>query len=431
MPAHDNIARNADPDVGWFVSFQAPDGNPFGVLRTTLKRSGFRSAIRSGRVRLRVVLSAELTSEGGRLGFGPRTEAKGGPVKKYLPVFAVVALLLPTAAQARFTLGGPEPPYLNIAGQAKFGIDYDLEAAEMEPFLSFNNASISMFLTGRLTPKLDYFFHHSFTNGKYTIYECYVRWQVFKLFSLTAGQSKAPFGRVYNSSAARLLFKNRNPLAGFAPQYQVGLRPELELFDSKVSVHAGVYNGNGRNVSSNPDPYFMYTGCVHIAPLGPVAMEESAHEGYDSPVFAVVPGVYVNPMKVASGERQVDSFATTYGGHAAVRWDYFALDAAYYMCDLDHQLNEQLLTSSGMTVQAGYAIEGKLEPVVRFSIIDPDDARENDTETIIEAGLNYYFNGYASRLGLNFLASTRQVPRPEGAESVTTSELRLYYEMQY
>jgi hypothetical protein len=31
MPAHDNIAGNADPDVGWFVSFQAPDGNPFGV----------------------------------------------------------------------------------------------------------------------------------------------------------------------------------------------------------------------------------------------------------------------------------------------------------------------------------------------------------------------------------------------------------------
>jgi hypothetical protein len=348
-------------------------------------------------------------------------------VKKHLLVFAVAVLLLPIAARAKFTLGGPEPPYLNIAGQAKFGMDYDLEAEEMEPFLSFNNASISMFLTGKLTPKLDYFFHHSFTDGRYTIYECYVRWQAFNLFSLTAGQSKAPFGRVYNSSAARLLFKGRNPLAGFAPQYQIGVRPELELFDKKVSVHAGVYNGSGRNVSSNPDPFFMYTGCVHIAPLGPVAMEESAHEGYGRPVFAVVPGAFVNPMKVTSGEGQVDSITTTYGGHAVLRWNYLALDAAYYISDLDYQPdNEQLLTSSGLTVQAGYAIEGKLEPIVRFSIVDPYDAQENDTKTIIEAGLNYYFNSYASRLGLNYYMSTQ-----DGTDSEDVSKLMLYYEMQY
>jgi hypothetical protein len=378
----------------------------------------------------RVGSFAALTSEGSQLGFGPKTEAKGGPVKKYLLVFA--SLLLPTAAHAKFTLGGPEPPYLNIAGQAKFGIDYDLEAEEMEPFLSFNNASISMFLTGKLTPRLDYFFHHSFTDGRYTIYECYVRWQAFRLLSLTAGQSKAPFGRVYNSSAARLLFKGRNPLAAeFAPQYQIGVRPELELFDNKISVHAGVYNGNGRNVPANPDPYLMYTGCVHISPLGPVAMEESAHNRYGSPVFSVTPGFHTNavhmPYEQAPGDTAFEDVTTTvYGGHGAFRYDRLALDVAYYISNVDDPRIDGTSQSSGLTAQAGYAIEGKLEPIVRFSMVDPNLDVESDAKTIIEAGLNYYFNSYASRLGLNYYLSMQ-----EGSDGEEVSKLMLYYEMQY
>jgi len=340
-------------------------------------------------------------------------------------------MLLPTAARTKFMLGGPEPPYLNVAGQAKFGLDYDLEAAEMEPFLSFNNASISMFLTGKLTPKLDYFFHHSFTNGGYSIYECYIRWQALRPLSLTAGQSKAPFGRVYNSSAARLLFKGRNPLAGFAPQYQIGIRPELELFDKKVSVHAGVYDGNGRNVSPNPDPYFMYTGCVHVAPLGPVAMEESAHNGYASPVFSITPGFHTNavmmPTERVPGDTVFEDVTTTaYGGHGAFRFDRLALDVAYYLSSVDDPRIDGTSRSSGLTAQAGYAVEGKLEPILRLSMVDPNLDTESDIKTIIEAGLNYYLNSYASRLGLNYYLSKEQ-----GSEGEEVSKLMLYYEMQY
>jgi hypothetical protein len=340
-------------------------------------------------------------------------------VKRMLLVMVAILLAAP-AAQAKFTLGGSQPPLMNIGGQVKFGPDLMLGAAEGEPFVSFNNTTASLFLTGTLSEGLNWMVHPSMAGGKFTLLECFALWEPADAFGVLVGQAKAPFGRVYNSSAARLLFMTRNPLIAFAPKYQLGVMPVITL-PGRYQKHrwaqlsAGVYNGDGPN-TANQDPGLMYAASVDITPLGTVPAEESANKGYPEPALSLLPGFWTNTVTDTLGMKTT---TTAYGGHAAFRWDYLALDAAYYMKSVDAPEEDAAVTTDGLTVQGGYAFAGKYEPIARFTMVGLDDAT-----TTIEAGFNWYFNSYASRLGLNYA----RVQPPEGD---ATQTVRLYYEFQF
>ncbi|MBN2537657.1 hypothetical protein JXB37_05220, partial [candidate division WOR-3 bacterium] len=313
-------------------------------------------------------------------------------MQKTLLLFVAV-LLAGAPAQAKFTLGGPQPPLASIGGQVKFGPEFALGAGEDESFVSFNNTAASLFLTGTLVRGLDWMIHPSMAGGTFTLYECFANWKPLDEFSLVAGQQKAPFGRVYNSSAARLLFMTRNPLIAFAPKYQLGVAPAFHLPGGWGALKAGVFNGEGAN-RVNDDPGLLYSASLEITPLGPVPTEESANNGYPDPVFALIPGFWTDVQHYVG---VIDLRTTVYGAHAAFRWDFLALDAAFYHKTVELPEEDATATSDGLTVQGGYAFGGKLEPIARVTMVGLDDA-----ETTIEAGVNWYFNSYASRLGLNY-----------------------------
>jgi hypothetical protein len=349
---------------------------------------------------------------------------KGGGVKKTLLVLVVSVLLLPVAAQAKFTLGGPDAPVLNIGGQVKFGPDIFPGAAEGKPLISFRNTTASLFFTGNLVDPVSWFVHPSMAGGTFTLLECYANWQPAEVLAVVAGQQKAPFGRVYNCSAAKLLFMTRNPLTAFAPKYQLGVTPVVTLPGGWLVLKAGVFNGEGLN-KANADPGLMYTASLEIAPLAAVPGEESANKGYDDVAFLLAPGFWTNAaqqvVKDTMGRvvRRYDETTTAYGAHAALRWTYLALDAAYYMKTVETPDEDGSVTTDGLSAQAGYAFAGKYEPIARFTMMNFDDPT-----TTIEAGFNWYFNSYASRLGLNF---EHAIP-PEGDAMETA---RLYYEFQF
>ncbi len=335
-------------------------------------------------------------------------------MKKTL-LLSVAVLLVAAPVQAKFTLGGPQPPLLNIGGQVKFGPEFALDADEDSVFVSFNNTAASLFLTGTLTKGLDWMIHPSMAGGTFTLLECFANWRALDVLSVIAGQQKAPFGRVYNSSAARLLFMTRNPLAGFAPRYQLGVTPVVSLPGGWLAIKAGVFNGEGAN-RVNDDPNLLYSACLEITPLGPVPTEESAHNGYPDPVFVLIPGFWTDVQYYMPW---LDRTTMVYGGHAAFRWDFLALDAAFYRRTEEYEEEDFTVTTDGLTVQGGYAFGGRLEPIARFTMVGLDDAT-----VTIEAGANWYFNSYASRLGLNFA-------RVQPAEGDATQAVRLYYEFQF
>jgi len=352
-------------------------------------------------------------------------------VKRTVVAVTVVCLLLPLAAEARFTLGDQGVRSLNLFGMMNAGVDYDLEAGDYDPAVSFNYGAIRLFLGGNLTPQLTYLFHHTFNKGQYGLLDCWLQWQPRQAFLVRAGQFKAPFGRFYNSSGMKLLFKGRDPIVCHCPKYQVGIAPGVCLFDGKVELNAGAFNGDGAN-TFNTDPNLMYSGNLVVAPLGPVPMDESGHPGFVDPVFAIVPGFYTNPVQVTVVDTlgQVigyeDVTTTSYGGAAAFRYDYLAFDAGYYMKTVEDSRTDGTVNSTGLSVQAGYAVGGKFEPIVRFTLLDPDTDGADNEVTTIEAGFNYYLKSYSSRLGLNYVNES-----VSGTGTTAKSAVQLYYQFLF
>ncbi len=338
----------------------------------------------------------------------------------------VVALMLPTAARAMFTLGDASERSLSIFGSMRAGFDYDLEAGDHDPAMSFDYSSISLFMGGKVTPDINYLFHHTFNKSKYELLDCWVRWMPSDALFLGAGQFKAPFGRFYNSSGSKLMFKSRNPIICHCPQYQVGAQAGVTLADDRYRVNVGVFDGDGRN-TFNTDPHLMYAANAVIAPLGPVPMHESGHLGFGDPLFALVPGFFTNTVQIEEEDTlgNVDYYnvkTTSYGAAVAFRYDYLALDGGYYLKTVDDQSTDGTAKSSGLTIQTGYAVVGKYEPIFRFSMLDPDSDEADNEVTTIEAGFNVYFKGYSSRLGINYLNESTA-----GTDETSESIVKLYY----
>jgi len=331
----------------------------------------------------------------------------------------LVGLLLPAPAGAAFTLGEQGVRNLDIFGTAKAGADCDLEAGEGDPAVSFDFSTVSLFLGGHVAPTISYLFHHTFDKGSYGLLDCWVQWQPCGSFLLCAGQLKAPFGRFYNTSGNKLMFKTRNPIVAFYPQYQVGIAPGFSLLDGKVELGAGVFDGEGRSVF-NSDPNMMYAANLVVSPLGPVPMDESGHPGFAQPVFAIIPGWYTNAARIPFTTLNVKT--TSYGVGGALRYDYLAVDAGLYAKTVDDpSIGGGETNSSGLTIQAGYAVQGKYEPILRLTMVDPNTATGDDEGSTLEAGVNWYFDGYSSRLGLNYL-------REITGGSVAQSVVKLYYQ---
>lgn len=352
-------------------------------------------------------------------------------MKRVILTITALVLLLPGLVNAGFTLGEKGKKSLTFSGAAKFGFDYDIEAEKNDPNYHFNVSFIKLYVKGELAPNLIYFWESKFDDGKYTLLKCNVTWTLQDMFYIKAGQIKAPFDRYYTTSGNKLLFKGRSCLTSFCPQYQVGLSTGLNLLDKKFGVNLGVVNGEGKNFlknMKNGDNNIMFASNIVISPLGPVPMDESAHKGYEKPLFSLVPGFYVNPVQTADETvSPVDYDNTTtmaYGGHVAFRYNYLAFDAGCYGKNVDNPsfTGSDDMKSLGVSGQIGYAILGKFEPIFRASWIDNNlDVDEKDDITI-EGGLNYYIKSYSSRIGLNYFASLK-------AGEMSASNIKLYYQL--
>ncbi len=356
-------------------------------------------------------------------------------MRRVVFLLTMIAMLMPMVANAGFLLGEEGERSLYIGGMMHPTFTYDLEAEDDEPALHFKLRMTRLFIKGNVTPNVTYFIHSKFETGGYTLLHCWVNWKANDMFSIKAGQMFSPFGRVFAVSGAKLMFMNRTPLTAMSPKFQLGIAPTVSLLDKKLDISAGIFNGkglNGNGNAGNTDDNIMMTAKLNFAPFGNVPGDESAHMGYDELKLLVVPGFSMNSVQTVVGVDTLgnptydDLTTTTYGGHLCMRYNYLAFDGAMYMAGAE--LDTVETSSMGFSFQAGYAVGGKFEPIVRYSMLDSDTEVDDNETTTIEAGLNYYIKGYSSRLGLNYISNTTKVP---GGDDIKANTINLYYEIIY
>jgi phosphate-selective porin len=131
-------------------------------------------------------------------------------------------------------------------------------------------------LTGEFAENFDFKIEGDFeqsdgTSGNRTDFsatDIFVNWHQFPEAQIKVGQWKAPFALEQLTSSTLLYLIERSlPTGAITPQRQIGVqlwgKPFTNVWPEHkdlLTYYAGIFNGNGRNISNNDNNNFMYVG---------------------------------------------------------------------------------------------------------------------------------------------------------------------------
>jgi hypothetical protein len=262
----------------------------------------------------------------------------------------------------------------------------------------------------------------------------YLNWLVPRF-----GQYKVPFDREFLDGGFDLQLIERSIASSeFSPQRDIGLQVSGKKILNSLEYNIGIFNGSGAN-RNNVDDDYMYVGRLVWAPFGSYPYSESAVDNPPGPVFALgFAGAYMPGLE--SGERAilagklgdnsvvpVESDVTQWTADLAYKYRNFSIMSGYHYRNIEPKsltsYGEQ--DSWGFYLQSGYfIIPSHFELAGRYAVADPDNpSRINDNkETEISFGLNYYLKGHKVKTGINYsLFSTEKQAGDEDEHAVKAS----------
>src|ERR1700704_5168082 len=105
--------------------------------------------------------------------------------------------------------------------------------------------------------------------------DIFVNWHQFPEANVKVGQWKAPFGLEQITPDPKLFTIERSlPTGAITPERQIGVQLWGKPFTTAwpeqkdlLTYYAGIFNGNGRNVTINDNNNFMYVGRLELMPF--------------------------------------------------------------------------------------------------------------------------------------------------------------------
>lgn len=242
-----------------------------------------------------------------------------------------------------------------------------------------------------------YYLQIDFAGSSTRLVDGWIARRFSPLFTVTAGQAKAPFGRQQLISDSGLQFVDRGILdPRFNPARQPGVWVSGGVAEAQVTYSAGIFNGEGLNVA-NDDKDFMRVARVMWTPLGSYAIEESSLDFPEQPRLALGLAVLSTTVGTTSPYD-----ALRVGGEAAFKVQGFSAVAEYVQERLTAGAAQ--LDTHAWYAQAGYVVRPGYELALRYSTIDPDaPVASNADQKEKGVALSRYFDGHAMKLQADFL----------------------------
>ncbi|MCA1657916.1 MAG: hypothetical protein LC627_01300, partial [Verrucomicrobiaceae bacterium] len=114
--------------------------------------------------------------------------------------------------------------------------------------------------------------------------DIFANWHRFPEFNVKIGQYKAPFGLEQITSDTKLFTIERSEVtSALTPERQIGVqiwgKPFASLFPGQkdlLTYYAGIFNGNGRNITVNDNNEYMYVGRLEVQALKAKIFNEDA-----------------------------------------------------------------------------------------------------------------------------------------------------------
>src|SRR5438093_3366923 len=293
-------------------------------------------------------------------------------------------------------------------------------------------------LTGDFTENFDFKIEGDFetsdgiSSGR-TAFEAtdiFINWHQFPEAQIKIGQCKAPFGLEQLTPDTTLFMIERSlPTGAITTDRQIGAqlwgKPFASVWpDQKdlLTYYAGIFNGNGRNISNNDNNNFMYVGRLESTPFKSKlwGQESSLKLGADVLNSRDDAGTNISQSLnlLVNADGSLSPFVlpgaderTAWSVDAWLKLGPFDLIGEY----LEEYVNGRTVngvppgfadfTTDGFYVTGGYfLIPKKLQAVVQWQYLNPGQ-KGNDGLYSILGGLNYYIHGDDLKLMVNYLHS--------------------------
>jgi phosphate-selective porin OprO/OprP len=258
--------------------------------------------------------------------------------------------------------------------------------------------------------------------------DIFVNWHQFAEANVKVGQWKAPFGLEQITPDPTLIIIERSlPTGAITPERQVGVqvwgKPFTNIWPAQkdlLTYYAGIFNGNGRNVSVNDNNNFMYVGRLELMPFkGKIFGQDSSLKlGGDVLNTRDDKGTNISQSLnlLVNSDGSLSPFVLP-GADERTAW---SVDAWFNLGPFDligEYLQEKVngrtvagvppkfadFTTNGFYVTgAYYLIPKKLQAAVRWEQLNPGQMG-NDGIHSITGGLNYYIHGDDLKLMANYI----------------------------
>jgi phosphate-selective porin len=290
-------------------------------------------------------------------------------------------------------------------------------------------------LTGDFAEQFDFKVEGDFGQGDglnsnrtaFSATDIFVNWHQFPEAQVKVGQWKAPFGLEQLTPDPTLIIIERSlPTGAITPDRQIGAqlwgKPFANIWpDQKdlLTYYAGIFNGNGRNITNNDNNNFMYVGRLESTlfkgffgkdsylKLGADVLNSRDDAGTNiSPTLNLLVNTdgSLSPFVLPGADER-----TAWGVDAWLKMGPFDLIGEY----LQEHVNGRTVngvppgfadfTTNGFYITAAYfLIPKKLQAAVQWQDLNPGQ-RGNDGIHSITAGLNYYIHGDDLKLMVDYI----------------------------
>lgn len=225
--------------------------------------------------------------------------------------------------------------------------------------------------------------------------DAYIRWKRNDL-GIQAGQFKTPFAREFLVSIADLETADRSTAVdSLAPRRDIGLMGDYE-FRKRATLSAGLFNGEGVNVTSNRDSTVL--GVVRLAV---------------KPLPQIVVGA--NVARYFGDSTRYGADISYEGPRVTLRGEYLG----------------QSRDSLGGSADRGWYLLGGFKPVEQVQLVAKvEDFRRPQVSSqqrnrAWTAGANLYFAGSAVRLTLEYLS--RKIGNPGTGRGLVLTQLQVRF----
>ncbi|MBA2270389.1 MAG: hypothetical protein H0W20_07315 [Chthoniobacterales bacterium] len=356
------------------------------------------------------------------------------------PVYAVAA-----ASEFKLTLGGFIQAQFEAGDVSAFEGRFQPASGEIKDRFRIRRARINV--SGDYKEEFDFKLEGEFTqsdvgftvrdasgrtlgsNSNRTAFgatDLFANWHRFPELNVKVGQYKAPFGLEQLTSDTKLFTPERSLVTtALTPERQIGVmlwgKPLTNLWPEQkdlLSYSVGVFNGTGRNISTNDNNEFMYVGRLEVMAVKSKILNQEVGVKFGANALSSrdEAGTTISGAERENSDGSLTGFTlpsaaerSAYGADASVRVGPFDFVGEYISQRVGTRTVNGIaplftgFRADGYYLQGSYfVIPKKLQLVTKWESFNPGQLVDDDIHSIT-AGVNYYLKGDDLKLLANYI----------------------------